>query len=224
MVSVIVTCCATKLSGDGSIFQTTQLFLQTPDINHNLLTQTCGWGGLSVGLCQHGHILPLLSIVIELLDEFLNHWIVHLLQSFLDAQRNAGVVDILWSQSKVDELLGLYRETAESTVGAVFASGIYLLLDEILHSFYVVVGHFFDILHALGILLSEVTIDVAQGLKEVAVYCCQLRQRQFAKGNEILDFYAHTIAYQCILGKVSWQRFGFASVTAIDRRNGGQCI
>ena len=39
----------------------------------------------------------------------------------------------------------------------------------------------------------------------VYVYRLQLGQRQLAEGNEILDFHAHTIAYQCILGKVSCQ-------------------
>ena len=94
----------------------------------------------------------------------------------------------------MDELLGLYGEAVQC---------VNLLLDEILHSLHVVVGNLLDILHALGILLCEVAIDVAQGLKEVVVYHLQLGQWQFTKGNEILDFYAHTIAYQCILRKVS---------------------
>ena len=59
------------------------------------------------------------------------------------------------------------------------------------------------LINALGILLSKVAIDIAQRLKEVVVHCLQLRQGQLAKGNKILDFNAHTIAYQCILGKVS---------------------
>jgi hypothetical protein len=105
----------------------------------------------------------------------------------------------------MDKLLGLGRESAERCTGAGFACCINLFLDEVLHSFHVVVGHLLNVLHALGILLGKVTIDVAQGLKETVVYGLQLWQRQFAEGNEILDFYAHTIAYQCVLGKVSCQ-------------------
>ena len=95
MVGIIVTSSATKLSSDGGILQSTELFFQTIHKNHHLLTQTCGRGRLSVGLGKHRNVLPLLSIVVELFDEFLDHWIVYLLQSLLDAQGNTGIVDIL---------------------------------------------------------------------------------------------------------------------------------
>ena len=48
-----------------------------------------------MSLSQHGHVLPLLSIVVQLLNELLNHRIVHLLQRLLDAQGHTGIVDIL---------------------------------------------------------------------------------------------------------------------------------
>ena len=73
------------------------------------------------------------------------------------------------------------------------------LLDEVLYSLHVVVGHLLDVLHALCVLLVEVEIDAAQCFKQGVVEVLELRQWQLAQCNEIFDFYAHSVTDECIL-------------------------
>ncbi len=89
----------------------------------------------------------------------------------------------------MDELLGLGGETVQR---------VNLLLDEVLHSFHVVVGHLLNILDTLGISLCEVAVDVTQRFKKVMVKISQLRQGQFTQRDEILNLNTHPIAYQRI--------------------------
>ena len=58
-----------------------------------------------MGLSEHRDVLPLLGIVVELFYQFLQERVIDILQGFLDAQGDAGVVDVLRGQSEVDELL-----------------------------------------------------------------------------------------------------------------------
>ena len=92
-----------------------------------------------------------------------------------------------------------------------------LLLDEILHGFHIVVGHLLNILHPLGILLRELTIDIAQTVKQTLVERLELRQGEFTKRYEILYLYPDTIADECKFGKIIGQLLSLASVSAIDR-------
>ena len=214
MVSIIVTRSATKLSGNRRILQSAQLLFQTIDINHDFLAQTSRRSRLSVGLGQHGHILPLLSIVVQLLYQFFHHRIVHLLQCLLDRKRYAGIVDVLWCQAKVDELLVFLK----------VANLIQLFLDKILYGLHVVVGRFLYLLHTGSILLCEVTIDISKRFKQVMVKILQLRQREFTKRDEILDLHTYSVANQSILWKISCQFFCLVPVTSVNRRYGGQCV
>ena len=215
MMSVIVTRSPTELSCDRRILQCTQLFLQAIDIYHHLFAQTCGRSRLSVCLCQHRHLFPLLRIVVQLFDEFLDHRIVHLFQCLLDAQGYAGVVDVLGCQAEVDEFLGLSGKAAEHRN---------FLLDEVFDGLDVVVSDLFDVLHTLSVLLREVTIDVAEGFKQAMVEILQLWQWQFTQGDEVLYLHANTIANQRILRKISCQFLCLFSVAAIYRRDGCQHV
>ncbi len=74
-----------------------------------------------------------------------------------------------------------------------------LFLDIVFHGLHVVVGHFLNILHALGTLLIEVAVNIAQSLKLTMVEVLQLGQRQLTKGNEIFYLNTDAIAYQGVL-------------------------
>ena len=76
---------------------------------------------------------------------------------------------------------------------------IKFLLDEILHSFHVVIRHLLDVLHPLGISRRKLTIDVTKLIEQSMINCLQLRQRQFTKRNEILYFYTYAIPDKGIL-------------------------
>ena len=152
VVGIIVTCSTTELCGNRRVLQCTQLFFQAIHEYHNLFTQTGGGGRLTVCLGQHRDVLPLLGIVVQLLDEFLHHRIVHLFQSLFNRKRYTGVVDVLRSQSEVDKLFGLSGKTTERTD---------FFLDEVLYGLHVVIRGLLYLLHAGSILLREVTIDVA---------------------------------------------------------------
>lgn len=48
-----------------------------------------------MGLGKHRNILPLLSVCLELVDEFLQHRIIDVMDGVLKHERETGVVDIL---------------------------------------------------------------------------------------------------------------------------------
>ena len=105
MVSVEVTCSTAELGCYGALTQGLQLTLQTIYEYHYLLAQTGGAGRLSVCLCQHGDVLPLLGIGSKLFYQLLQEGIVNLLECFLNTQGDTGVVDVLRSKTKMDKLL-----------------------------------------------------------------------------------------------------------------------
>ena len=215
MMGIIVARSTTELGSNRQILQPTQLLFQTIDVNHYFLAQAGRRSGLPMGLGQHRNVLPLLGIVVQLLYQLLNHRIVNLLQCFLNRQGYAGIVDILRSQAEMDEFLCLNGEPVKC---------VYLFFDEVLYCLYVMVCRLLYLLDPCSILLAKATIDITQGLKQLVVKTFQLRQREFTKCNEILNFYSDTITDKRILGKVSCQFLCLVSVTAINRRDGGQHV
>ena len=159
VMRIVVARRTTKLGCNLAGLQLVQLLRQTIDIHHHLLTQTCGRSGLSVCLGQHWDILPLIGILLKLSDEFLHLWIVHLVECILNAEWHRRIVDILTGQAKMNEFLVIFK----------VANFVEFLLDEVLHSLHVVIGHLLDVLHTLRISLREVAIDVAQTFEEALV-------------------------------------------------------
>ena len=74
-----------------------------------------------------------------------------------------------------------------------------LLLDIILHSLHVVIGHLLNVLHPLSIGRCELAIDVTKTFKEAMVEILKCRQWQLTKSDKIFYFNAYAITYQCIL-------------------------
>ena len=81
------------------------------------------------------------------------------MQCLLQREWHAGVVDILRSQTEVDELL----------VGIQASDLVEALLDEILHGLDIVVSDLLDVLDTLSAFLVEVAIDVAQAFEKVVI-------------------------------------------------------
>jgi hypothetical protein len=113
-----------------------------------------------MGLGKHGDILPLLGIVVELFDEFLQEGNIDIGECLLDGKGHGGVVDILGCEAEVDELLEGYG----GITAAYWAEGIDALLDEILDGLHVVIGHLLDVLHTLSVLYGKVAVDIAEWL------------------------------------------------------------
>ena len=100
---------------------------------------------------------------------------------------------------------------------AVFlnAKFLELILDEVLHSLYIMVGNLLNILNLLCILAREVLVDGPQFCKICCRETLQLLQRKLAKGNEILNFNPYPIFYKSVLRKVLAQIFNLFAVSSI---------
>lgn len=98
--------------------------------------------------------------------------------------------------------------------------GVEALLQEVLHSLHIVVGHRFVLLDAAGIVLCKILIDGAQCVGGAGRHIAKLLHPALAKGYKIFHLYLHAVTYQCELRKIAVKPRGFAAVTAIDRRNG----
>ena len=199
MVGVQVARGTAELGRQRRVLQRAQLLLQAVDVDHHLLAQTGGRGGLSVGLGQHGYVLPLLGIVVQLLNELFQQRVVHLLQRLLHREGHAGVVDVLRRQAEVYELLVLGKGLRPARSLCLGVEPVEHLLDEVLHRLHVVVGHALYVLHPLRVGRREVAIDVAQKLKVGVVELFQLGQGQLTQADEVLNLYPHAVAHKRIL-------------------------
>ena len=159
VVGIVVASSTTKLGSDLAGFQRIELFCETIDIHHDFLTQTSRRSWLSVSLCQHWNILPLISIGLQLSNEFLYLRIVHLFQRLLHRERYTGIVDILRCKTEMDKFL----------ISIQASDLIKFFLNKILDCLHIVIGYFFNILHTLCLVLIKITIDVTQTIKKSMV-------------------------------------------------------
>ena len=195
-MSVEITGRSAKLSAYLHIVESVELAAQTIAEHAYFLAQTGRGGGLAVGLGKHRYVGPFVGQRVELCDELRQHRAIHISDCLLDRHRHRSVVDILRRQSEMYEfLVGLKSETVK------------LLLDEIFHRLYVVVGDRLDLLDALGIGHAEVSVDGAQSRKQIGIYSCKRRQRYAAQSDEILYLYTHPVAYQGIFREILVEGF-----------------
>ena len=189
MVGVEVSGSTSELGCHRTSLEHLHLFVETICEDHDFLAQT-GWRSrLTVGLGEHRHVFPLLSIGLQLLCQFLNLRDVDLVEGILDGERHGCVVNILRCESEVNELL-VFLEISEF---------VELFLDIIFHGLHVVVGYLLDILDARCALLVKLAVYVAEAVEMFVIEVCQLWQRQFAKRYEIFDFHTDAVFYQSIL-------------------------
>src|SRR5574344_2397763 len=183
MMSIIITCSTTKLCCDGHLLEGFQLLFQTIYKYHNFLTQT-GWRRwLPMSLSQHWNVIPFLCIRTEQVNKFFYLRDIHIRKCILDGKRNTSVIDVLRSQSKMNEFL----------VSIKTSYFIKFLLNKILYCFYIVIGVFLYFLHSTCIVYRKVTIDISQFFEKRMIEILKLRQRQFTECDKILYFYSHTI-------------------------------
>ena len=97
-----------------------------------------------------------------------------------------------------------------------------LFLQPVLHRLHIVIGGALDFLHPGGIGLAEPGFEFSQGRQ------CRVTQRDFSDprfGREMTQpdqFYPDAIADQPVLAESAGERFGFACITPVHRRNCGQ--
>ncbi len=169
---------AAKLSAHGNSVEQRYLTAQTIAEHFYLLAKTSGRSRLAVSLGEHGQILPLFGAGLKMLHKLHKKRTIHMLKSLLDRQGHRSVVDVLRGEAEMDELLEALQPKSVPT-----------LLKEVFNSLDIVVGHRFYRLDALGIGQGEVFIYAAQLGEYVGIDSRELRQGDFAQGDEILDFH-----------------------------------
>ena len=108
------------------------------------------------------------------------------------------------------------------------AEAVKLLLEEIFHSLYIMVGYRFMALDALCIGGGEIFVYGTQAFEQVLpgfgiiCYIGQLRQRQGGKCNEIFHFHLYAVADEGEFRKIEVEAGCFSPVAAINWRDGGQ--
>ena len=181
-MGIVISGGATKFGCKRNIEQQTHLLFQTFHKNTYFLTQTRWRSWLSVGSGQHGDIAPFDAQLFQFGSQSDQGGHVYFLESLFGRKRNRGIVDVLGSQSEVDELFVWGQSQFFESV-----------FDEIFHGFYVVVGHFFGFFDPKGIFGREVSVNVTQTFEYIRVDGCKLRQRNLAKCNEIFNFYQYAV-------------------------------
>mmetsp|Transcript_67060 Transcript_67060/g.178607 ORF Transcript_67060/g.178607 Transcript_67060/m.178607 type:complete len:287 (-) Transcript_67060:291-1151(-) len=139
-----------KLARARNLPQEIELRLEALDVHLELLGEVGRGGRLPVRLREHGHI-PLWQLCPQRLDDPQQSGAVALLEGVVQELRRRGVVDVLTGKRKVNVLLERLQ-----------TQGIELLLDEVLHSFDVVIGDLLRCLDLGGVINAQVSSDRPQ--------------------------------------------------------------
>ena len=83
-MGVVVARSATELCCHAALLELAQLLCKAVYVYHYLLAKACRRCRLSVCLGEHRYVFPLVGILLQLCDKFLNEGIICLLQSLLD--------------------------------------------------------------------------------------------------------------------------------------------
>ena len=151
MMGIVVARGSAKLSRHLAGFKLRQLLFQAISKHANLFAQTCWRCRLAVRFGQHGHVFPRVGILSQLFNQLLQQWVITFFERLFQRKWHAGVIDVLRSQPKVDELLVRFQA----------ANGIELFLNEILHGLHVVVRYLLDVFNTLCLSLVESAVYVA---------------------------------------------------------------
>ena len=141
MMCIVISGSATELGSNRAGFQCCQLTFQTVNEHHHFFTQAGGRSRLTVSFGKHRDICPVRCVCFQLCNQFFNQRIVDLFQCFFDRKGNRRIVDILRSQSEVDEFLIVIHP----------AHLVKFFFQEVFYCFHVVVSHTLDIFNALCI-------------------------------------------------------------------------
>ena len=161
-----------------------------------------------MSLGEHRDVLPFFCEAVEQVDQLVEYRHECLLDGVADKHRYGSVVDVLRGQSEVDEFLVGFE-----------AEHVKFLLDKIFYGLHIVIGHAFDVLHALSVVDRKLIVDFTQLREQRAVDVFQLWQRQAAESDEIFDFNLHSVADERILRVVVLKNFDFVAITTVDGGN-----
>ena len=150
MMSIVITGSPTKFSSDRTCLQHSQLAFQTVNEYHHLFTQASRRSRLSMSFSKHRDVSPLRCISFQLCNQFLNQRIINFIQRFFDRKRHRRIVNILRSQSEVNEFFIVIHSTQL----------VKFFFQEIFYSFYIMVGYTLDIFNTLRICFRKITVDI----------------------------------------------------------------
>ena len=140
-VCIEVTCCTAEFSAYRHLLQQFALTFDAVGKHTDFFTQASRRGRLSVSFCKHRNVFPFFCKCVQLVHHFIEKRQIGFVDGIADKHRNRGVVDVLRSKSEMDEFL----------VGIKFES-VEFFLNEVFHSFYVVVCHAFNVFYLLCVL------------------------------------------------------------------------
>ena len=209
LVGVHVARSAAELGGIRQAGKLAKLLFEPHHEDLEFLAHAGRGSRLAVCLGQHRDVLPGFCIGLENVQNFLQHRQIDLFHGFLEHQWLGGVVDVLRGQAEVDEL----AEPLQAHL-------LQLLLDEVFHGFYVVVGHLFNVLYPLGLVRGHVPVNGAQVFETGAVEVFQLGQGNAAQGDEVFDFHPHAVADKGKLAEIRSQDLGLGCIAAVDGGDG----
>ena len=92
-------------------------------------------------------------------------------------------------------------------------------LDEILDRLHVVIRGLLDLLHLCGLLRSQVLINLAHCREERIVHIGELRQRNPAQSDVILDFHTDPVTDQRIFTEIRPESLCLGCISSVDRRD-----
>ena len=206
-MSIEITGSSSELTAHRNRFEQSHLPFQPIAKYPYLFPQTGGRCRLPVSFGKHGNIFPFLGIPVDNSQHIFQHWEITIVQSLFQQKRNRRIINILWSQPEMDKLfISLQMQFVE------------FLFNKILDSLHIMISNRLYRLHFFGIGLRKIGIYLAQRRKQIRIYPRELRKRQFAQCNEILDFDPYPIPDKCPFRKIKRQIFHLIAIAAIDRR------
>jgi len=189
-----------------------QRLAQTGGVDGHLLAERCGGRRLAMSAGEHRHVPVLMGHISERVPNLAEFRDQHFLDGGLDEQAVGEVVHVLAGEPEVNPL------------GSVYVLG-QALADEVLDGFHVVVrgrilavAFGFELFDYPGVLLIEPFIEgFESGLLVLVDF--KRRRAKVSKGDEILDFDAHTGTHERLFAGVLDQGLSVAGVAAIQRRH-----
>mmetsp|Transcript_2488 Transcript_2488/g.5902 ORF Transcript_2488/g.5902 Transcript_2488/m.5902 type:complete len:295 (+) Transcript_2488:1-885(+) len=186
MMRVELTSSPTKLCCEFYLRDVLELLFKAFHKNHQLLANTCRCRSLTMRPSQHWNVSPLVCQSSERLQDLVGkRWKHDALHSVAKRHWDGCVVDILGRQREMQKLFVVLPTIL-----------VKLVLQEVLHSFHVMVGNSLLSFDNLRISQTEISEDSTQLRKIRMVKSLELRQRDFTQSDEVLNLNKHAILDQ----------------------------
>ena len=186
------------------------LFQAHHHVGH-LFAHRGGAGGLAVGAAEHGHVGESVGHLAQLGNQAVEAGQDHVITAGLQLQGVAGVVDVFAGASKVHKFRGSFE----------FGVAFEFLLDPVLHRFHVVVGDLLFVLDGQRVFGAEVRHQTDQIGTRLSAQRFEFNKSRIAQGDEPRNLHLHATVHIALLAHQGAQGGDFASVAAIEWREGG---